>query len=78
MKSMRKQRGLTAISWVFVVAGVALILLFAMKAMPVYMDNYAVKGALQAIHDDESMRSSTKEQIAWALMKRINVNGIGA
>lgn len=76
MKSLKKQRGLTMISWIFVAAGVGVFALVFMKLIPVYLDNYAVKGALKSIMEDDSMRASSKEQVVEAIMKRININEI--
>lgn len=48
-KSVEKQRGLTLISWVFVVAIVAFCGMFAFAVVPMYAENMYVEKALKSL-----------------------------
>lgn len=73
----KRQRGLTLISWVFVIAIGLFFATIAVKMVPSYLEYYSVVEVLESLkaeykgRDDLSPRS-----IKGSVMKKLDVNGV--
>lgn len=72
----KRQRGLTMISWVIIIALVAIQGVAAMRIIPVYIDDSSVKKILEELRDDSSARGETPGRLAALIDKRLAINGI--
>lgn len=48
---MRKQQGITLVGMLMSVASVVILGVIAMKVIPVYLENYEIKGSIAALQD---------------------------
>ncbi len=76
MKSMRRQQGLTFISWMLLGVMVGVIAISAIKIAPIYMENYSVKGILKGLDGDPELETKSPMEIGELIQRRLNVNGI--
>lgn len=73
---LRHQRGLTFISWIFVLAIAIFFALIGIKMVPTYLENFAIKDVLKTVAADRSVRDMTKGQIKQNLLTRFRINGV--
>lgn len=72
--SPNRQRGLTLISTIFILAGIAVIVLLMMKVIPIYLDHSKVVNALAALENTPAVESKSEFEIRDNLAKRFNLN----
>ena len=73
---IRKQRGLTAISWVIILALVAIQGIFAMRVIPIYLDFNNVKKVMNALPADNTLKNKNPKQIRDIVNKRLKINNM--
>ncbi len=73
---IKKQRGLTAISWMIIIALVAIQGVMALRIIPVYMDYSTVKSIMNGLAEDPEVRGKTPGYIRSVLQKRLQINSI--
>ncbi|HEY9052639.1 MAG TPA: DUF4845 domain-containing protein, partial [Gammaproteobacteria bacterium] len=73
---IKKQQGLTAISWMIIIALVAIQGVMALRIIPVYMDFGTVKSVMNGIAEDPDFRGKTPNYIRSTLLKRLQLNSI--
>lgn len=71
-----KQRGLTFISWLVILAIGIFFTLLAIKMVPTYLENFAIKEVLANVEQDRSSRKLTHRQLKDNLLKRFKINGV--
>ena len=71
-----KQRGMTMISWVIIIALVAIQGVAAMRIVPVYINYSSVKKIMEEVKADSSSHGATPGQLGIMISKRLNINGI--
>jgi len=71
-----KQQGLTFIGLIFVLALIGMIVLSALKVVPIYMEHFAVQTSVESIIDDPKLKSLTVREIKILLHKKLNINGV--
>ncbi|MEJ2610076.1 MAG: DUF4845 domain-containing protein [Candidatus Thiodiazotropha sp.] len=76
MQHIKKQRGLTFISWliIFVMAGT--LIMVGIRIAPVYMDHMAVKTSLLAVKNESLAARKSVRELRSLLMKKLDVNSI--
>lgn len=73
---MKKQRGLTAISWIIVIALVSVQGLMAVRIFPLYMNFNSAKAVMDSLGSDPEISGKTTKQVKTYLRKRLDVNGL--
>ena len=73
---MKRQRGLTAISWIIVIALVGVQGLMALRIAPLYMNFNSAKTVMESLKTDPEVRGKSTKQIKTFLRKRLDVNGL--
>ena len=74
MNSYKKQRGMTGIGWMLVIALVGIFTLFFLKLFPIYLDGYKVSSVLATLEEDHATGAMTPAEIVNTIIKRLNVN----
>lgn len=69
-----RQQGLTLISTIFILAGIATIVLLMMKVIPIYLDHSKVANALKALEKTPGIESVSEFEVRDNLAKRFNLN----
>jgi Tfp pilus assembly major pilin PilA len=73
---MKKQRGFTLISVVFILALIAFFSLLAMRLLPMYQEYYAVLQVMEGMETELKNNKLTKQQVLTLLGKRFNTGYI--
>lgn len=76
MNSIKKQKGLSAIGWLFVITVFGFSLLVASKLGPHYLDNRFVVSTLKSLADDPEFPRMNPSEIRSKLSKTFSINNI--
>jgi hypothetical protein len=76
MQSIRKQRGLTFISWVVILVVAGFLVMVGIKVTPVYLDHFAVVSALKSVKAEPFAARKSKNELRNMVLKRFNINSI--
>ena len=74
MGSMKKQQGMTAVGWLFVLLIIAMFSIFALKLIPMYIDSFTVTSSLESLKTDPKARGKSGREIRQLLMRRLDIN----
>ena len=76
MNKIGSQKGASTLATVVVLLCAALLLIFAVKVVPIYVDDYTVKGLLESLQQDEETKTLTVRQLQERIQKRMSVNNV--
>lgn len=76
MYSLKQQRGLSAIGWLFVISVFGFTLLVASKLGPHYLDNRFVVSTLKTLAEDPELPRMSPSEIRTKLSKTFSINNI--
>ncbi|MCG7964321.1 MAG: DUF4845 domain-containing protein [Candidatus Thiodiazotropha taylori] len=76
MQSIKKQYGLTFISWLVILIIAGFLVMIGIKITPVYIDHYAVKSALESVKSEPFAVRKSKVELRNLITKRLNINSI--
>jgi hypothetical protein len=74
MKSLHKQKGMTAIGWGLVLIIIGLSAIIAIKLIPIYIDGFKVYSSLESLEAEPRARGKPATEIRKLLMKRLDIN----
>lgn len=73
---IRNQKGLTAITWVIVIAFLAVQAVMAMRIIPVYINYGSVKSIMDGLPNDPVIKGKSPKEIQQIIRKRLSINSI--
>jgi hypothetical protein len=73
---MKKQKGLTLISWLAIIGLLLFNAIIAMNVVPVYINDHSVKSLMENLENDSSLRGATPKKIKETIAKRLRVNNV--
>jgi hypothetical protein len=73
---MKKQKGLTLISWLAIIAVVLFNAIIALNVVPVYLNDHSVKTLMQGLETDSTVRGATPKKLKEIITKRLRINNI--
>jgi hypothetical protein len=71
-----RERGLTFLSFLILLAVIGFFTLLVVKIVPVYLDHYKVVSTLEALKSDKNLASRSKDEILKSLEKRWDIDMI--
>jgi len=71
-----RQRGMTTIGLVLVLAMIAFFVLIGLKLYPIYYDSFKVGAALDSLKTDSTLTSKTSAEVVDRLMKRLSIDNV--
>lgn len=74
MRFAARQKGMTAIGWMLLIALILALALLAMKLAPIYIDGMSVSSAVSSLEEDAASFGKTPREIRRTLMKRLDIN----
>ncbi len=74
--TLNKQKGLTLMSWMIVIAIILFFLLIGIKMIPTYLENYSIQHVLNDLEDDRRVKDMTRGELKKIILKRFQINGI--
>ncbi len=69
-----RQKGLSLVGFVIVMAFVAVLALLVMKLFPAYNDNLKISQAMKGLEETSGLKNATRAEIVRALNKRLYIN----
>jgi hypothetical protein len=76
MIRLKKQKGLSSIGWLFVIAVFGSIFTIVAKLSPYYLDNRFVVSTLQGLAEDSTFPQMTPNQVRTQLSKTFSINNV--
>ncbi|OAM52581.1 DUF4845 domain-containing protein [Methylovorus sp. MM2] len=73
---MQKQRGMTFIGLVLIIACVVFVAVIGMKLVPAYLEYFAVKKAILKIGNEPNFKDMTQKEIAESFTKSAIIDNI--
>lgn len=73
---IKKQRGMTAIGWLIVIALVATQAMMALRIIPIYINDGSIKSVLEALPNDPEVRGKPARDVRYFIDRRLQINGI--
>jgi hypothetical protein len=74
--TLRRQQGLTLISWLVILMMVGFFIMLGLRLAPVYMQNYTVKNILTDLQQEPLISRKPPGEIRQMLLRRFDINGI--
>jgi hypothetical protein len=71
-----KQRGMTAIGWLFTLAVIGVFVLATIRLLPIYMDHYAIDSSLKGIALEPEARDYGRRDILRRISNRMIVSNV--
>jgi hypothetical protein len=71
-----RQRGMTMLSWLFVLGIAVFFVLIGIKMVPTYLENYSVRQVLANMENDRTLRGGTQTAIRDSFFKRLKINSV--
>lgn len=72
MRSLHKQKGVTAIGWLIILGLIGFFTLLTLKMAPAYMEYYKVVSSLESLEEESGMQ--TPADIRRLLNRRFNIS----
>ncbi|MGE0080629.1 MAG: DUF4845 domain-containing protein [Thiohalomonadaceae bacterium] len=60
----------------FVLAVLAVFVLFMLRVVPAYLEDFGVSSTLRSLNEDKLATYSTPEQVRTAVMRRLSINNV--
>lgn len=73
---MKKQHGMTMISWLVILAVIGFFIMIGLRIGPVYMEHYTIKNILESIQNEPLISRKPVGEIRMMLLKRLDINNI--
>ena len=74
MRSVKKQRGMTAVGWLLVLALVLLFAIIFIKLVPAYIDGFKIYTALESVESDMSAKGKSVTELRTLINKRLDID----
>jgi Tfp pilus assembly major pilin PilA len=71
-----RQQGMTTIGLLLLLFVIAIFALSAVRIIPIYLENFAIKSVLTAVQDDQRIDAKSKAAIWESLSKRLYINEV--
>ena len=70
------QRGLTAISWIFIIALAVFLGMIGLKLVPIYLNHYTIQTVLRQLPEEPFIGDKGPAEIRKSLLTRFKINSI--
>jgi hypothetical protein len=73
---IKRQQGASALSILFTIVIIIFFGTTGLKLTPVYLDNFTIKGALDALDEQPGITKMSRSKIKNVLMKQLQINNV--
>jgi hypothetical protein len=73
---MKRQQGLTMISWIVIIAFLGFQGVLALNIIPVYINDASVKSMMSKLETDPTVRGMDARKLTETVIKRLKINNI--
>lgn len=72
----KRQRGMTFLSWLLVLAIAGFFAAIALALVPIYLEHYSIKHVLAQFEYDRDLDKKTNGEIRELMKRRLKINGV--
>lgn len=76
MNTMAKQRGVTAIGWLIILALIGFFAFITLKLFPLYAENFSVVASLKSLKNEPQITKKSKPEILRLIERRFDINDV--
>ncbi len=76
MKTLKQQRGMTAIGWLIILAMVAFFVLIGLRLFPIYIEKFSVVSSIESLKNEAQVTRKTNSEIKSLILKRFQINDV--
>jgi len=76
MRTPSRQKGMTMIGWLIVLALIGFFTLLVLRLGPIYLKNYEVKSHLKGLHQEPLITKKTNAEIRKLLTRRFEIDSL--
>ena len=76
MNTMAKQRGVTALGWMVILALIGFFVFIGLKLFPIFAENFSVTSSLKSLKEEPQVTKKTKAQINTLVARRFQINNV--
>lgn len=76
MRSLERQKGITAIGWILIILLIGCVAFFLLKLVPIYIDGFTVEDVATSFNSNPDIGSMTPGEIRRDIRHRLSVNMI--
>lgn len=73
---MKRQQGLTLISWLVIIAFLGFQLVLALNVIPVYINDASIESMMSKLESDSTVRGADARKLEEIVIKRLKINNI--
>jgi hypothetical protein len=73
---LKRQQGLTLISWLFVMAIIGFFVLLTLRMFPIYTNHFSIQGSLKSLSEERDLYQKTREDVLTLLERRMQINRV--
>ncbi|MES0328021.1 MAG: DUF4845 domain-containing protein [Gammaproteobacteria bacterium] len=75
-QSLKKQKGMTMISWAVVLVFIGFHFMMAIKIVPLFAEDHTISGAWAKLGNESSLVGATPKKIRALVVKRLRLNNV--
>lgn len=76
MNTLKKQRGLSFLSWLIILSMAGVMLITALKLTPVYLEYYTIAKILEQLQTAPDLKGAQQPEILSAFTKRLDISQV--
>ncbi len=76
MQNLHKQKGMTAIGWLFVLGLIAFAVLTVLRLFPMYLEYSKISTVMESVSNEPGLATKTKSEILSLIGKRFDINAV--
>lgn len=76
MRSIKRQAGLSFVTWLIVIAILGVLAVVGIKLTPVYLEYYTVANILEQVAAEHGVRTQTRATVWGKISKRLDINSV--
>ena len=76
MKRRTRQRGLTAIGWIFLLIIFGFFTVIGLKLIPIYIESFKIDAAIEGVISDPEVSRQSKRDIILAVTRRLDIDEV--
>ncbi len=78
MSFRKRQRGISFLSLIAIVALLGFAVVIGLKLIPIYMDSWKIDGIMTAVISDPGIKEQSRQDVIKAMLKRLDIDGVDA
>jgi hypothetical protein len=78
MSFRNRQRGLSFLSLIAIVGILGFAAVIGLKLIPIYMDSWKIDSVMNAVIDDPSINTQSRQEVIDSMLKRLDIDAVDA